>query len=205
MGLPFRAGHILGLRRWTASSVGEGFTSIWHRNPGGHWTFYESARSEIACTRYFGADVERVEVGPIALEWEDGRRLRIRTEDPAHVDWRIELGSTPVTRTMSLVGSALPLSAWRAQPVLRAIGRVAGPSLRVGKVRLTGLTSNGQHFDANPLRIWYVTDSRAIVEGADLGPIGPLEEQAHLQDFYIPQRGIFAVGRLFVAQPKGGD
>jgi hypothetical protein len=28
--------------------------------------------------------------------------------------------------------------------------------------------------------------------------MGPLAEQAHLSDFYIPQRGIFAVGRVFV-------
>jgi hypothetical protein len=40
MGLPFGSGHVLGLRRWTASSVGEGFTSIWHRDPAGRWTFY---------------------------------------------------------------------------------------------------------------------------------------------------------------------
>ena len=48
MGLPFSSGHILGLRRWTASSVGDRFTSIWHRDPIGHWTFYESVDSEWA-------------------------------------------------------------------------------------------------------------------------------------------------------------
>jgi hypothetical protein len=64
MGLPFQSGHVLGLRRWTASSVGEGFTSIWHRNPERQWTFYESA----PCARYFGAAVERVRLGAIRLE-----------------------------------------------------------------------------------------------------------------------------------------
>jgi hypothetical protein len=67
MGLPFRSGHVLGLRRWTASSLGEGYTSIWHRDSAGRWTFYQSAPAEIACTRYFGADVERVQIGPIAI------------------------------------------------------------------------------------------------------------------------------------------
>src|SRR5580704_16445577 len=43
MGLPFQSRHLLGLRRWTASSIGEAFTSIWHRNREGQWTFYESA------------------------------------------------------------------------------------------------------------------------------------------------------------------
>jgi hypothetical protein len=66
------------------------------------------------------------------------------------------------------------------------------------------LTSNGQHFDANPLRVWYVTDSHAVVEGQDLGPIGALPEQARMADFYFPQRGIFAVGRVFVT-PTGSE
>jgi hypothetical protein len=203
MGLPFRSGHVLGLRRWTASSVGDAFTSIWHRDPAGRWTFYESAPSEVACTRYFGASVERMQVGPIALDWEGDRRLRIRTVASAAVDWRIELGSTLGTRLMSLVGSALPLAAWRSGPLLSAMGRLAGWGLGVGRVKLTGLTSNGQPFDANPLRIWYVTGSRAVVEGRELGPIGPLAEQAHLGDFYIPQRGIFAMGRVFVTRVAG--
>jgi hypothetical protein len=156
--------------------------------------------SEVACTRYFGAQVERVQVGPIALDWEGDRRVHVHTTDSAAVDWTIELGSTPVTRLMSLVGSALPLAAWRSRPVLSAMGRVAGWSLGVGTVKLTGMTANNQPFDANPLRIWLVTDSHAVVEGQELGPPGPLAEQAHLRDFYIPQRGIFAIGRVFVTR-----
>lgn len=45
-----------------------------------------------------------------------------------------------------------------------------------------------------------MTSSHAVVDGQELGPIGPLDEQAHLRDFYIPQRGIFAVGRVFVTR-----
>jgi hypothetical protein len=195
MGLPFQSGHVLGLRRWTASSIGGAFTSIWHRGPDGQWTFYES--TEIACTRYFGAGVARVRVGAIGLEWETPHRLRIRTADDA-VDWTVEIGATPITRMMSAVGSAVPTAAWQWRPVLAAMGWIAGWALGAGTVRLSGLTSNGQVFAANPLRIWYVTESRAVVEGRELGPIGPLHKQAHLADFYLPQRGIFAVGRVFV-------
>ncbi|MDA3638545.1 hypothetical protein [Mycobacterium xenopi] len=198
MGLPFRSGHVLGLRRWTASSIGAAFTSIWHRYPDGSWTFYESTPSEVACSRYFGADVQRIRVTSIGLDWEGPRRLRIHTCDDAAVDWTIDLGSTPVTRAMSLVGSLMPTLLWRSRPVLSLMGHLAGPILGVGKVGLSGQTSNGQHFDANPLRIWYVSASRAVVEGEDLGPVGPLAEQARMADFYFPQRGIFAVGRVFV-------
>jgi hypothetical protein len=68
MGLPFASGHVLGLRRWTVSSVGDRFTSIWHRNPAGCWTFYESVPCEVACFRYFGTDVEREQIVPIVLD-----------------------------------------------------------------------------------------------------------------------------------------
>ena len=54
MGQTFASGHVLGLRRWTASSVGEQFASIWHREPDGRWHFYESAQPEFACSRWFG-------------------------------------------------------------------------------------------------------------------------------------------------------
>ena len=165
MGLPFGSRHVLGLRRWTASSAGEGFTPIWHPDPAGRWTFYETVRSEVACTRYFGAEVEQVRTGPIALDWEGERRVHVHTTDGVG-DWTIELGSTPIARLISAVGSALPMAAWRSRRILSAMGRVAGWSLRAGTVKLTGMTSNGQ-------------------------------------DFYIPQRGIFAIGRVFIIPPTG--
>lgn len=198
MGLPFASGHVLGLRRWTTSSVGDGFTSIWHRNPSGRWTFYESAPSEVACSRYFGNGVDRFREGPIDLAWETPVRLRIRTAD-GEVDWTVDLAASPRTRLMSATSSILPMAAWRSAPVLRGMGALAGRFLGVGKVKLTGMTSNRQRFDANPLRIWYVTDSHAVVDGEDLGTIGPLAEQAHMADFYFPQRGVFAVGRVFIS------
>lgn len=201
MGLPFASGHVLGLRRWTASSVGDRFTSIWHRNPAGQWTFYESAPCEVACSRYFGDDVQRFEQGPIELDWEAPNRLRVRAADRS-VDWSIQMGATLATRMMSAIGSTLPMAAWRSPPILTAMGAASGRMLGVGKVRLTGTTSNRQHFDANPLRVWYVTDSHAVIEGNELGPLGALDEQAHMADFYFPQRGIFAVGRVFISPPE---
>ncbi len=62
----------------------------------------------------------------------------------------------------------------------------------------TGLTANGLPFDANPQRIWRVTEASATINGQDVGPSAPLPEQARLGDFWIPQQGIFAMGRVFV-------
>jgi hypothetical protein len=205
MGLPFASGHVLGLRRWTASSVRDSFTSIWHRDPNGRWTFYESAPCEVACSRYFGAAVERATVCPIEIKWDGPRRLHVRTVDDAAVDWTVEVGSTPTTRFFSRLGPAIPSAAWRSRSALEVMGHIAGRALGVGTVKLTGLTSNGQHFDANPLRLWYVTDSHAVVAGDDLGPIGALDIQAHMADFHFPQRGIFAIGRVFITPAAPGQ
>jgi hypothetical protein len=43
MGLPFRSGDVFAARRFPASSIGPGYTSVWYRNPQGHWTFYADA------------------------------------------------------------------------------------------------------------------------------------------------------------------
>ena len=51
MSLPFRSGHILALRRFPASSVGPGYTSVWHRAPDGPWTFYTDLAPLKTCNR----------------------------------------------------------------------------------------------------------------------------------------------------------
>lgn len=196
MGQPFASGHVLGLRRWTASSVGEQFTSIWHRDPAGDWHFYESAQPEFACSRWFGHGVQESTVVDIDVRWTGPDVLRVVSPDL--LDWTLTLDSSPMTRVMSGVGSVLPLRAWRSPTMLRAMGVVASSTLGVGKVGMTGLTANGLPFDANPLRIWRVVDASATIEGQDVGPPAPLPVQARLGDFWIPQRGIFAMGRVCV-------
>ncbi len=197
MGQPFASGHVLGLRRWTASSVGGQFTSIWHRDPEGIWHFYESAQPQFACSRWFGHGVQESTVVDIDVAWDAPNVLHVSS--PGLVDWTLTLGSSPMTRVMSSVGQLLPLPAWRSSAVLKAMGAVASSTLGVGKVSMTGLTTNGLPFDANPQRIWRVVDTSARVHGQDVGAPSPLREQAHLGDFWIPQRGIFAMGRVFIA------
>jgi hypothetical protein len=194
MGLPFRSGHVLGLRRFPASSIGPGYRSVWHRDPSGRWTFYQDQPAELACTRYFGSAVEEVREGPIRIEWTGPRGFHVRAGD-GELEWTVEVGSTPVTRLFNGVASVLPPRAWRSRRVLDVMSRVAGTALRAGRVRLTGQAPNGQRFVANPLTMWVATASNATVRGVDLGEMGPAPEQARLRDFAIPQRGMFVVGR----------
>jgi hypothetical protein len=62
----------------------------------------------------------------------------------------VELASTPVTSALNRVASLLPDRAWHSPPILAAMSRAAGLSLRAGRVRLTGIAPNGQRFVANP-------------------------------------------------------
>jgi hypothetical protein len=65
-------------------------------------------------------------------------------------------------------------------------------------MNLTG-TPNGHEFIANPQRVWLINSSHAVLNGMDLGPVGALDRQARLDDFFIPQRGLFALARAFLA------
>ena len=46
LGQPFVSGHVLALRRFVRSSVGPGYTSVWHRTPDGKWWFVQDAPPE---------------------------------------------------------------------------------------------------------------------------------------------------------------
>jgi hypothetical protein len=67
MGLPFRSGHILALRRFPASSIGPGYRSVWHRDPNGRWTSFQDVAPVQACSRYFGPAVAEVAAATIDI------------------------------------------------------------------------------------------------------------------------------------------
>jgi hypothetical protein len=67
-------------------------------------------------------------------------------------------------------------------------------TLGAGDIRLAGSAPNGQHFMVAPRKMWTVAASRAVLHGEDLGPIGPLKDQARLADFRPPQKGICVIG-----------
>ncbi|MEZ4568938.1 MAG: hypothetical protein R2849_01115 [Thermomicrobiales bacterium] len=75
---------------------------------------------------------------------------------------------------------------------------MGGRLLRAGEMNLTGTAPNRQEFKANPLHIWTIPESAAVVSGVDLGPVGPIPEQTKLGDFWFPQRGLFAIAQSFV-------
>lgn len=77
IGLTFASQHILCLRRWPISSLGQSYTSVWHRDPSGQWTFIQDVLPHRACTRYFGSSVERILLDEINIVWS-GRLAPVR-------------------------------------------------------------------------------------------------------------------------------
>jgi len=194
MGLPFSSGHILALRRFPASSLGYGYSSVWHRDPEGQWTFWSDNPPEASCARFFGCSVAQVAVATIRIRWNGPRRFRVVVGEGV-IDWSVELVSTPATMMMNAVAGCLSEESWRRPRVLRAMSRLAGPFLGVGAVNLIGCSPNGHRYMASPRRVWMVGASQAKVGGGLIGPPGPLAKQESLGDFAIPQRGIFVIGR----------
>jgi hypothetical protein len=195
MGAPFASGHCLALRHFPASSVGAGYDSVWHRDPSGDWTIYSSIAPEVSCARYFGSATQDARTADISVTWTGPAAFTVTVDD--WLVWDLELGGSAATAAMTGLARLMPAALWRSDAVLSLMGRVAGPALGVGHVRLTGTSANGQRFRANPRMLWTIDESRATIDGVDLGPQGPLPEQAHLGDFWLPQRGMFVVGEAY--------
>ena len=193
IGLPFDSGHVLALRRFAASSVGPGYTSVWHRTPTGRWTFYADVEPSLSCARYFSAAVAEAITGEVTVAWTGAHQLTVAVP-AAPLEWTIDLEASWRTEIMNAVARMLPERLWRSPWVLTAMSGVARQLLDVGEVGLWGHASNGHRFIANPRRIWMVAASTATLRGKSLGAPEPLPQQASLRDFRIPQRGIFALG-----------
>jgi hypothetical protein len=191
--LPFQSGHILALRRFTASSIGPGYTSVWHRDPSCSWTFYSTVAPDLSCARYFGGQVTRNVVTPIDIAWVDSMRFRVVVGTA--IEWHVALGTSLTTRLLNTIAEVIPERAWQMPAVLQLMGVAARVALGTGRLNLTGLTPNGHRFIGNPRRLWLIESSHAVVDGVSVGPAGPLASQASLRDFLLPQRGLFTVAR----------
>jgi len=193
MGLPFRSGHYLAFRHFPASSFSPAYRSVWHRDPSGIWTFYATTPAELSCSRYFStATTVPAAHCDIALTWAGPSSLAITI--PGLLEWTVDITDTAVTRTMSRVGRSLPERAWASRALLEGMGRVAGPLLAGGQIRLAGSAPNGQRFRIAPRQMWAVSRSTAVLAGVDLGDVAPLAEQSRLADFRLPQRGVCVIG-----------
>ena len=103
MGLTFASGHVLGLRRFPASSVGPGYTSVWYRNLEGRWTFYQDVQPQQACPRYFGSAISEALVREITVEWTGTHSFAVTIGDDINLRWQVSLKATTATRLMNTI------------------------------------------------------------------------------------------------------
>lgn len=193
MGLPFASGHYLALRHFPAATFAPAYKSVWHCGPDGVWTFYATTPGAQSCARYFSSATSHDAVQcEIEVDWVSPWSLFVGIT--GLLEWQIDIRSTLSTRLMSAIGGRLPTAAWTNRRALAALGRAAGPTLGAGQLRLAGTAPNGQRFMIAPSQIWAVSQSRASLDGVDLGPVGPLPQQPRLAGFRPPQRGLFVVG-----------
>src|SRR5882757_2535732 len=137
MGLPFANGHYLAFRDFPATSFSPAYLSVWHRDPDGVWTFYATTPGPQSCSRYFSSATQ---VDPVVCDIESTwiAPWSLRISIAGLLDWRVDVKKTAATRLMSVIGSRMPAAAWISRRTLVLMGRVVGPLLGVGKIRLTG-------------------------------------------------------------------
>jgi hypothetical protein len=196
MAAPFRSGDILAMRRFPSSSLGHGYTSVWHRDPSGSWTFWSDRAPLEACPRYFGRAISHSLTAPIEVSWPAPRRLEVNVPS-AELRWTLELERTAATQVLNGLARVMPDRLWRNAGAMSLVSTAAGHLLHAGRLQLSGHAPNGQAFVANPTELWIIRSSSASLAGRDFGTLAPVPEQAHLGDFWIPQRGLFAFGRAF--------
>jgi len=186
LGLRFQSGHVLALRRWPAASIGQAYTSVWHRRPDGGWRLYANVPPAESCARYIDSATSGSWEGPIRLAWADPYRLRVDVRGVG-LEWEIDFRRTWMTRFFPAVHSVVPTAALASDPVVRALEWTARSWCEVGG--LSGVMPNGHVYRALPRRIWSMDDARAWLNGVSLGPPERGLGEVHLGTLTVPTSG----------------
>jgi hypothetical protein len=198
----FHSGDLLALRHFPVSTLGRGYTSVWHRSPAGRWTFYTDV-ADAGCARYFAPAVDEVVAAPIRLEWTSPRRAVVTIDGGRRLTWSLLMRSTLLTRIYNARGEALAprLIVHRRLPKLLDLVTRLTPGL--GPLPLSGRTPDGSWFAAAPSHLWMVQASRACIGGQDTGPSKRLGDAVSLGEVLIPRRPILAAAHLVVVPGAG--
>jgi hypothetical protein len=204
LGLTFASGHVLALRRWTASSLGAPYASVWHRTPEGAWRFLANAPPDLACTRYTSAIAAESHHTEVAVEWTASDALRIGV--PAvGLRWSLRLRAIPATHVFATVRPWLRERWLASDHALVALGAIAGTALGAGTIRLVGRMPNGQRYRVVPHAVWEIADVSATIDGVSLDAIAVPRVAPSVGDFQIPRRPLFAfaTARFQTVQGRG--
>jgi hypothetical protein len=62
---------------------------VWHRDPGGKWTFYSIVAAEQSCSRYFGSEIEENVHAQVHIRWSGPDEFRLMVEGSRPLVWRL--------------------------------------------------------------------------------------------------------------------
>lgn len=202
VGVPFASGHLLAFLRFASSSIGPPFTSVWHRDADGRWTFYVDVEPARGCPRYFGPALHAVRSEAIDIEWSGSHGVAVHVPG-VDLHWTLRLATTPLAAALGAAARFTPDPLWLAPGVLEAVGPIAGALLRTGALRLRGRAPAGQPYAIHPTRLWQVAASTASIAGLDLGTDVVTADSGALGDFLLPRRGLFAAGTAIFGKGEG--
>ena len=192
-GLPFDSGHVLGLRVFPQNPFAP-YATVWHRDPTGRWSiFVDGPRLDIACPRYYGDACDHVAHARITLTWTEPSTLRVTLDEP-QLEWTVTASQTSALRFLNAAGGAMPLWTWRPGRLL-AVRESLARGLGMGRLQLAGEMPSGHHGILMPQRMFYIDESRALLDGLDLGSPARLSVNPDLGGVSLPVRGVLAIGQ----------
>jgi hypothetical protein len=186
---------ILALRRFPVTSIGIGYTSVWHRGPEGDWTLFTDVPAPQGCSRYFAAMFARTIVAPIRIDWRGPRSLVIEVDGGRILKWRLDLAPSAATALFNAASGILP---WARQSPVSRTRAFLDLALKLGGLRLVKNVPDGIRVHALPQAVWTVNASRARLCGRDLGCLlADLNVQGRVE-LWRPRRSLFAAGALVI-------
>lgn len=197
MALPFSSGYLLALRVWVQNDFAP-YRSVWIRSPEGVWRMInDGPLLEATCPRYWGPAVPDARLGEVNLVWESPDELVVKMDQPRFV-WRMRMGCPPFLRVMNMLHGALPLWTWKFDPLVGIREWMACEILEMGDIQFSFRAPSGQQALILPREIYFIRESRASLDGKDLGRPVRLSHNPVIGGVRLPTRSVFATGQSFV-------
>lgn len=191
--LHFESGHVIALRRASASSVGPPFSELWVRAPGGEWAVHANVEPARGAARFLGASAPRVMHDDIDIRWNGPHEVGI-TARAARLHLALRLARTPAALLASAALWLLPRRAWRAPQLAERLAAGGARLLGTDRLRTRGRTPSGYAFEVAPRSVWHVSAAAAVLDGADLGRMLGQPMRSDRQDSRSSAaRGLFVV------------
>lgn len=113
-------------------------------------------------------------------------------ESPS-LEWTLTASTTRFLDVLNGISAVLPVASWRPRSLLRARELVAR-ALGMGRLQMSGQMPSGHTGTLMPQQMFFVDDSRASLDGVDLGRPVRLRDNPRIGEVPLPARGVLAIG-----------